>query len=45
VVRGFAGYLHTLDPTAQVPPPDLLPGRSRRAVPVVVNRGDRLELL
>jgi integrase len=33
VVRGFATYLHTLDPAVEVPPPGLLPGQSRRAVP------------
>jgi hypothetical protein len=25
-VRGFAGYLHTLDPSAPVPPAGLVPG-------------------
>ncbi|MGH2780801.1 MAG: tyrosine-type recombinase/integrase [Thermoleophilaceae bacterium] len=33
VVRGFACYLHNLDPAHQVPPADLLPCRSRRATP------------
>jgi len=33
VVRGFAAYLHSLDPAHEVPPPDLLPDRSRRATP------------
>ena len=33
VVRGFATYLHALDPAHQVPPPDILPHRPRRAVP------------
>jgi integrase/recombinase XerD len=32
-VRGFAAYLHTLDPTAAVPPAGLLPAGSRRATP------------
>ena len=32
-VRGFARYLRTLDPAAEVPPPGVLPGRIRRAVP------------
>jgi integrase/recombinase XerD len=32
-VRGFAQYMHTLDPRTQVPPPDLIPGRQRRATP------------
>jgi integrase/recombinase XerD len=33
VVRGFARHLHTLDPAAEVPPPDLLPGHHRRSTP------------
>ncbi len=33
MVRGFARYLQTVDPAAQVPPADLLPARARRAVP------------
>jgi integrase len=33
VVRGFAAHLHTLDPATEVPPPDLLRGRARRATP------------
>ena len=33
MVRGFAAYLHSLDPAHQVPPADLLPRRSRRATP------------
>jgi integrase len=33
VVRGFVSYLHTLDPAVEVPPPGLLAGRGRRAVP------------
>jgi integrase len=32
-VRGFAGYLHGLDPAHQVPAPELLPQRPRRANP------------
>ena len=33
VVRGFARYLHEVDPRVEVPPTDVLPDRSRRAVP------------
>ena len=33
VVRGFATYLHTIDPATQIPPPDLLPTRPFRATP------------
>jgi len=33
VVRGFAAYLHTLDPAVPVPPADLFPSGPHRAVP------------
>jgi integrase/recombinase XerD len=33
VVRGFAGYLHVLDETHEVPPTDVLPWKSHRANP------------
>lgn len=33
VVRGFAAYLHVLNPAHEVPPADLLPRRQRRATP------------
>jgi integrase/recombinase XerD len=33
VVRGFTGYLHTLDPAVPVPPADLFPPGPHRAVP------------
>ncbi|MGH3538236.1 MAG: hypothetical protein ACRDQJ_08040 [Pseudonocardiaceae bacterium] len=33
VVRGFTGYLHTLDPAVAVPPADLFPHGPHRAVP------------
>ncbi|HET7050131.1 MAG TPA: tyrosine-type recombinase/integrase [Solirubrobacteraceae bacterium] len=33
VVRGFASYLHALDPSHQVPPKDLLPRQTRRMTP------------
>ena len=33
VVRGFASYLHALDPAHEVPPDDLCPNRVHRAVP------------
>jgi integrase/recombinase XerD len=32
-VRGFARYAHALDPSNQVPPPDLFPRRSSRLTP------------
>jgi integrase/recombinase XerD len=45
VVRGFAAYLHTLDPATEVPPPGLLPGRGRRAVPYLYSDTDVAALL
>jgi integrase len=45
VVRSFAAYLHTLDPTVPVPPPGLLPGRGRRAVPYLYSDADLAALL
>lgn len=40
MVRSFAAYLHTLDPTVPLVPPGLLPGRSRRAVPYLYSDDD-----
>jgi integrase len=40
VVRGFAGYLHTLDSTHEVPAADLLPHRPRRASPYLYSEAD-----
>jgi integrase len=40
VVRGFTTYLHTLDPTVEVPATDLLPWRARRAVPYLYSPAD-----
>ncbi|HLZ25010.1 MAG TPA: tyrosine-type recombinase/integrase [Ktedonobacterales bacterium] len=45
VVRRFATYLHTLDPTIEVPPTDLLPLRSHRAVPYLYSDGDIVALM
>jgi integrase len=44
VVRGFATYLRTLDPSTEVPPRDLLSGTSRRAVPYLYSDADILAL-
>jgi len=33
VIRGFARYLHSMDPATQVPPSDLLAYRRRRPIP------------
>jgi integrase/recombinase XerD len=40
VVRGFAIYLHTLDPAAEVPPADLLPAPIPRATPYIYSDAD-----
>jgi integrase/recombinase XerD len=45
VVRGFATYLATLDPAAEVPPSSLLPGGSRRAVPYLYSAADIAALM
>ena len=45
VVRGFATYLATLDPAAEVPPASLLPGGSRRAVPYLYSAADIAALM
>ena len=45
VVRGFARYLSTVDPAAQIPPTDVLPGRSHRATPYPFSDGDIAALM
>ena len=45
VVRGFAAYLATLDPAAEVPPASLLPGGTRRAVPYLYSAADITALI
>lgn len=45
VVRAFARYLHTLDPATEVPPTDLLPARSHRAVPYLYSDDDIAALM
>ena len=39
-VRGFASYLHALDPAVQVPPSGVLPGHGRRVVPYLYSPAD-----
>lgn len=39
-VRGFAAYLHTIDPATEVPPADLLPIGSHRATPYLYSEHD-----
>ena len=45
MVRGFARYLQTVDPAAQVPPADLLPARTRRATPYIYSDADIAALM
>src|SRR6266496_2869902 len=42
--RGFAIYLHALDPAHQVPPPDLVPCRRDRPAPCIMT-GEQIETL
>ena len=45
MVRGFARYLQTMDPDAQVPPADLLPARTRRVTPYIYSDTDIAALM
>ena len=45
VVRSFARHLHAIDPAHQVPPTDLLGGRSRRATPYPYSSEDIAALM
>ncbi len=45
VVRGFATYLHALDPAIEVPPTQLLPAQSHRAVPYLYSDEDVVALM
>ena len=44
-VRGFAAYLHTIDPSAEVPPADLVPWRPCRATPYLYSGADIAALI
>jgi integrase len=44
-VRGFAAYLRTTDPSAEVPPADLIPWRPRRATPYLYSDSDITTLI
>jgi integrase/recombinase XerD len=39
-IRGFAGYLHGIDPAHQVPPADLLPRENHRPSPYLLSAAD-----
>lgn len=45
LVRGFATYLHTLDPSAEVPATDLLPVQRQRATPYLYSDDDLAALM
>ncbi len=45
LVRCFATYLHTLDPSAEVPATDLLPAQQRRATPYLYSEDDITALI
>jgi integrase len=44
-VRGFATYLHGIDPTHEMPAPDLLPQRPRRASPYLYSDAEIAALI
>jgi integrase len=45
IVRGFAAYLHAIDPATEVPPVDLLPSRPCRATPYLYSDQDVAALI
>jgi integrase len=45
VVRGFASYLHALDPAQEVPPADLFPNRVHRAIPYLYSQQEIVALM
>jgi integrase len=45
MVRGFARYLQTVEPAAQVPPAGLLPARTRRVTPYIYSDADIAALM
>jgi integrase/recombinase XerD len=45
MARGFARYLHSLDPRTEVPPPDLLPARYPRVAPYLYSDADIAALM
>jgi len=46
VVRGFATYLHSIDPAiAEIPPPGLFPKRRQRAVPYLYSEAEIAALI
>jgi len=45
MVRGFARHLHAIDPAAEIPPSDVLPGRKCRATPYLYSDADVAALM
>jgi integrase len=45
IARGFAGYLQTIDPRTEIPPPDVFPTRRQRATPYLFSHQDICRLL
>jgi len=45
VARGFATWLRTTDPAAEVPPPGLIPARTLRATPYLYSGGEVTALM
>jgi integrase len=45
IARGFAAYLQTVDPTAEIPPPDVFPVRRQRATPYLFSHEDICRLM
>ncbi len=45
IARGFAAYLQTVDPTTEIPPPDVFPHRRQRATPYLFSQQDICRLL
>jgi hypothetical protein len=44
VVRGFAAWLRTIDPAAEIPPAGLIPSRKRRATPYLYSDTEHLPM-
>ena len=45
VVRGFAAWLRTIDPAAEIPPAGLIPSRKRRATPYLYSDAEIAALM
>src|SRR5581483_12451837 len=45
VVRGFAAWLRTVDPAAEIPPAGLIPSRKRRATPYLYSDAEIAALM